>query len=508
MVLLPLTVQDFVLRELSPQERLNYTLMNRESYRIVSSFNRRAFRIEKVLSPYFDDDEINEFRILQYRTGTLISGSTALQFFDLTTYEGSDLDLYVELRYCRPLSDFLLRIGYEFQPINQQPSTFQGALEDTLSLDFGPFQQNMVDNEDNFEGYASNGIANVFNFVRGNKKVQIIVSHTCAMDVILSFHSTCVMNVISYSHAYALYPRATFVDRVSMKVLRFAVKDSRHTPAREKYRERGWTIIDRPSVSMTLRKCSEFSEDRSVGDVACWVIQLPNAQGLPSHQSDSVRINSWSHSFNMTDSSVERTFTTDIKLKYGYCTSRNKRNLEKLFGQLHGIEVKLPANQEEDPDLVDREWASWVHYLINRSLMPPKSSVFEQIRARLAEVFGNEMPSFENHEDFQMLIFPDACTVSELLKRLVKFHDIFCGDLKYDITFRVSEVSKHVWTNVKIVPPAELLQELECKYSLTRDMIKVLKKRKVGVIIEGLLGIREKANPGNIVPFPPLLLSD
>lgn len=183
----PLTCQDSLIRELSPKDRLQYSKVNKEASSHVESFNRRAFQIEKVLSPYFSPDEIEDFRILQYAAGALISGSTALQFFDCSVYPDADLDLYIELKWCQSIAEFLQCIAYTYQPTKKQASSFDSALHHTLGLDF---QHIWDDNEEGFEGYVYYGIAGVFNFVRDQKKVQIIACHSCVMDVILGFHSS------------------------------------------------------------------------------------------------------------------------------------------------------------------------------------------------------------------------------------------------------------------------------------------------------------------------------
>jgi hypothetical protein len=61
----------------------------------VKDYFARAFNIEKRLSRYFDDPK--SFRKLQAETLTVISGSTALQFFQRNFYPESDLDLYVHV---------------------------------------------------------------------------------------------------------------------------------------------------------------------------------------------------------------------------------------------------------------------------------------------------------------------------------------------------------------------------------------------------------------------------
>lgn len=185
-----MTCQDSLIRELSPRDRLQYSKANKEACSHVESFNRRAFQVEKVLSPYFSPEEIVEFRKLQYSTGALISGSTALQFFDCSVYPDSDLDLYVELDWCQSIADFLQRIAYTYRPTKKQPPSFDSALEYTLGLDFEHAWDDIDNNQEGFEGYIYNGIAGVFDFVRDHKKVQIIACHSCVMDVILGFHSS------------------------------------------------------------------------------------------------------------------------------------------------------------------------------------------------------------------------------------------------------------------------------------------------------------------------------
>ncbi|KAF9065893.1 hypothetical protein BDP27DRAFT_1366057 [Rhodocollybia butyracea] len=50
------------------------------------------------------------------------------------------------------------------------------------------------------------GFAGVYNSVKAGMKIQLITARNSALDIILNFHSTIVMNVISHSHAYSLYP--------------------------------------------------------------------------------------------------------------------------------------------------------------------------------------------------------------------------------------------------------------------------------------------------------------
>ena len=67
---------------LSPRNLVKFSLTCWKAYDAVLAYNRIAYNINKLLLRYFTDDQIEPFRLLQDKTGTLISGSAALQFFD------------------------------------------------------------------------------------------------------------------------------------------------------------------------------------------------------------------------------------------------------------------------------------------------------------------------------------------------------------------------------------------------------------------------------------------
>jgi hypothetical protein len=77
----------------------------------------------------------------------------------------------------------------------------------------------------------------------------------------------CVMNIITHSHAYALYPRGTLVERKTMYT-KEPPAGSRASQALAKYEKRGWTRTD------DLTGIEGSSEVRRVGDGACWTIRL------------------------------------------------------------------------------------------------------------------------------------------------------------------------------------------------------------------------------------------
>jgi hypothetical protein len=145
---------------------------NRELNALIRDYERRSYKLEKFLSPYFSETQIPQFRSLQLQTGMLISGSTALQFFLRTPWAGSDLDLYVECQYVPDVSHFLLDCGYTHEP-------YEGQIQNA-------FHQNIR----NPAYYSGRGIRTVFNFQKGGVYIQIIVASTSAMHSVLSFHSS------------------------------------------------------------------------------------------------------------------------------------------------------------------------------------------------------------------------------------------------------------------------------------------------------------------------------
>lgn len=156
---------------------------------------RRAFSVDKLLSRYFTPPEINRFRELQCQTGTLISGSTALQFFDRAIYPESDLDLYVEYRLSAAIAAWLLEIGYTYAPY---PESENSPTLDEAFKNYTPNEPPVpaeTPSEDiffaasfEFENYRK--ASGVFNFEKQYpyRKVQLVTSLHSPLSTVLSFH--------------------------------------------------------------------------------------------------------------------------------------------------------------------------------------------------------------------------------------------------------------------------------------------------------------------------------
>ncbi|KAI0339888.1 hypothetical protein BDW22DRAFT_1335607 [Trametopsis cervina] len=231
---------------------------------VVEGYVQFAFNIDRSLAVFFED--VHEFRRLQHRSGLLISGSFALQFMGRLNYEGSDLDLFLPRHSRLEVALWLQTQGYVFAPSGMQGQS--AHLETALG------GQEVGQHE---HAYRLAGIFTVVTFRRRNVEgappttIQLIIARSTPMELILGFHSTCVMNVITYDTAYSLYPRATFEDMTSLVVLDNA---SQKAPL-AKYARRGWSLVRKPSVP-------DFNLDlsvRSMQDRRTWRLCLRGLTG-------------------------------------------------------------------------------------------------------------------------------------------------------------------------------------------------------------------------------------
>ncbi|KAG1817548.1 uncharacterized protein BJ212DRAFT_1349775, partial [Suillus subaureus] len=217
--------------------QLSHTL-----HKAVTHFFQDTYNVNQHLSCYFLDPL--SFCSLQAQTGLIISGSNALQFLDCTFYPKSDLDIY------------------------SHPGHIYEVLEWIKILD--PPQE---EEEVCLAQYSN--IAEVYTFkwfvVIDREHVefwiQVIQTTYNPIDTIMKYHSTCVMNIITFYAVYSFYPIATFKDRSALKI-----PGLRHHPdVLAKYIKRGWRAysVFRPDTSgsmpcTTLSPSSEqFSWDPS-----------------------------------------------------------------------------------------------------------------------------------------------------------------------------------------------------------------------------------------------------
>ncbi|KAJ7740131.1 hypothetical protein B0H16DRAFT_1424300 [Mycena metata] len=257
-----------------------------------------SFSLPRLLSPFFGHaTEVDRFRQMQLQSGTLISGSIALQFFNRLKWPGSDLDLYVHRPTAGLAVHFIVSNGYTFDPRKSQN-------EDV-------FAQLVASVADKPPSYLGRGIADVLDFYKGGQKIQLIIATSTPMEVIISFHSTCVQNVISHEKAYALYPWSTFI---AHQALILETAGAGQEIGRQKYVGRGWKMIEWPHAW----DAELADHTRWVGDRFTWTITLPP---LLVAVPDLCGINSWELRCNPGSVAMRWSVVEAEQLKYKYTVS-------------------------------------------------------------------------------------------------------------------------------------------------------------------------------------------
>jgi len=248
-------------------------------------------------------------------------------------YPESDLDLYVEKRYSRVVVVWLISIGYTYEPRPGSDQSLQKALgPEDISEDFAhPWTEN----------YLNSGVVNVHNFYKSDPdcKIQLVVSRRSPLEPILTFHSTCVMNLISHEKAYSLYPRGTFNERRSLILPKEDGNKEKSRVAREKYIARGWNMVQALTPDEIQDPTSAFSAGgRYVGDSKCWTIPIFPELQLPEGY---IETNSWNLVYDhrrTNNASISFSNLIDPLLQHSYLVKDKslKRYIPKLLNDIKG----------------------------------------------------------------------------------------------------------------------------------------------------------------------------
>ncbi|KAL0062175.1 hypothetical protein AAF712_010923 [Marasmius tenuissimus] len=379
---LPSTTHDFIFRSLSICDLFSYRLANRRACSDVEEYLSRTFRIENFLKPYIPLDKIPGFRLVQSETGCLISGSSALSFFTREIYNGSGLDLFVEWKFCERLVLFLVEdVGYEYRPRRgdgkEQNIELKKAIKDMMgkvvssALDGndndddgdddddgdgdgedvsedGEDGEEIGENSDEDDGSTDeeeqeerqnpiedNSIVDIFSLKKGDKRIQVIVSFSSPLDIVLGAHSTVVMNIITHVFAISFYPQATFIDGISLQFW-----GGYHDAAREKYTRRGWKPIHNLDALSVVDPNSAFHHIlRTPKDKHSWSIVLPPyIEGMMLDSTTAVE--SWQLTFvGDADAQLMYGTTQSNRLERGYCIADDlSESVDRIIEDLEAKE--------------------------------------------------------------------------------------------------------------------------------------------------------------------------
>ncbi|PPR00567.1 hypothetical protein CVT24_005470 [Panaeolus cyanescens] len=261
------------------------------------SLNMRALRnhallyrysIAKLLRNFMPPRLYLPFREAQQRSRAVISGSAVLEYLAEADFGIPDLDIYVPQARSKMLLEFMTD-NFEIVPTVPKRKV---ALFSPNNL-VPPYIEAQNQSEfliHNDSGYSDTSIAAVHNFHYKGRILQVISCLTSPMDTILRFHSTVVMNVVTATHAYCLYPRPTLTH---MRGLINGDRTPENDLCLDKYKGRGYSFISSVPNS-SLRSCALSplsTKRRFVGDVHSFAIPLRRSETLPVK--DTIMVNSW-----------------------------------------------------------------------------------------------------------------------------------------------------------------------------------------------------------------------
>ncbi|KAJ3845634.1 hypothetical protein EV368DRAFT_6607, partial [Lentinula lateritia] len=200
-------------------------------------------------------------------TGLIVSGSTALKFFTRVDY-GGDMDCYCHLPQAITVGLWFIAHGLLYTPVGEQLNDFRADFsricehfdDESPAVDI-PVQEDIRE-------YKLNNIVSVWNFVRGPLKVQLMATMGSPLTTILSFHSTCVMNILTHDAAYCLFPKLTLEHRASLLIDLTLPMTEVQAAAVNKYSERGFEMMRSAPTSWTCdpKSALTFLRPRFIGD--------------------------------------------------------------------------------------------------------------------------------------------------------------------------------------------------------------------------------------------------
>jgi hypothetical protein len=187
-------IVQLVFSTLSPANALKFSRVRQVTRDVMTIVNATTYCINRHLHHFFSD--LLGFRSLQAWTGTLISGSNALQFLDRTHYPESDLDIYTHPGHALEVGLWLINKGYTYQPVTADETQIFTDIEFDTWM---PWTTHWNDTEFiadlNIElDYAVPGISDVYHFVKvragQRREIQIMAAINTPMQCILGFHSS------------------------------------------------------------------------------------------------------------------------------------------------------------------------------------------------------------------------------------------------------------------------------------------------------------------------------
>ncbi|PPQ72614.1 hypothetical protein CVT26_004088 [Gymnopilus dilepis] len=246
-------------------------------YALCKSYENITWDINTKLQDWFENTAT--FLYVMDYCGAIISGSFAVQFFDRTKYSDDDLDIYIRVGAFEIMGRWLEMQGYR-RVDTQIDDEYDNPIytEDPILRDVERFVVQCIETK----GFPETSFLGAVEFIKdaeesGTKKtVRLsVVDRNPVEHILFHSHSSTLINIITSYEAISVFPKSSFLHRVSY-VCRTPESLLESLPeCLNKCRKRGFQIIRKEEDEKT----SAISYGpREVRDDKCWVIKFPREQ--------------------------------------------------------------------------------------------------------------------------------------------------------------------------------------------------------------------------------------
>ncbi|KAF7969375.1 hypothetical protein HWV62_27462 [Athelia sp. TMB] len=265
------TIYEPILDHVPPCTIYSFGRVSKSARTCIENYHLVTFNINRHLATFLPDPIA--FRSMQARTGAVISGSNVVQLLDRTYYNEADLDIYVNPGHGYEVGEHMIR-EQGFRLIDkhaEQPTKLdlEASIEHLTLMAMG----------------AANEAVNTL-YRQGSIHIVCFMEHITDRGQVreaqlIMTADTCVMNIITFDKAVALYPLATFEMRTNHRMVLHGALASTIASADQaivKYTARDF-VLQREHAANECRVLFAHGCDRKVGDRWCWTIKF-NMQGV------------------------------------------------------------------------------------------------------------------------------------------------------------------------------------------------------------------------------------
>ncbi|KAK7033684.1 hypothetical protein VNI00_012684 [Paramarasmius palmivorus] len=273
---LPYPAQTTLFDVVPTKDLLALRVVSKETLLDLNQYTSTTFALPNIYGHFFTPNQQPVIRTKLAHAGGLISGPAVFDMFRRQSAEPQRIDIYAPENTIPAIGQAIKEMDYTYQPL---PSKVKNrwnydkqlpVFEDAVRCEFSKWCPNTGD----IDSFCDDStVAGVFTFAnKKEKEIRLIATRTEPVEVILSFHSTHLMNFATATEYVSLYPKSTFLDK------RALVLETPTTAMQGIYDQcgkEGWTTTNSLTAEEVLRRDDELSlQTRWVGDSHCWIIKL------------------------------------------------------------------------------------------------------------------------------------------------------------------------------------------------------------------------------------------